>query len=77
MPIFARNARHTVVGLVQTLAPFADEYHADAALAHVDEVFTYGNSADRQRRLVAGGGTLLDVVRHLADELVPAATRPT
>jgi carboxylate-amine ligase len=63
--------------LVETLAPFADEYDAGAALAHVDEVFTYGNSADRQRRLVAGGGTLLDVVRHLADELVPAATRPT
>jgi carboxylate-amine ligase len=63
--------------LVDTLGPVADDYDAGTALAQVDEVFTNGNSADRQRRLVDGGGTLLDVVRHLADELVPAATRRT
>jgi carboxylate-amine ligase len=61
--------------LVESLAAVAEEHDADAALAHVGEIFATGNSADRQRGLVADGGTLLDVVRHLADELVPAASR--
>jgi carboxylate-amine ligase len=60
--------------LVATLMPIAEELGSATELAHVLDIIDAGSGTARQRRIVEAGGTLLDVVHHLADEL--AADRP-
>ena len=63
-----RPAVELVHDLVATLRPTAERLGTDAQLDHVLDMTAVGSGADRQRRVVEQGGTLLDVVRHLIDE---------
>ncbi len=64
-----RPVRMLVSDLLDELRPVADDL---GNLDHFDDlalVLENGSGAERQRRIVAAGGTLADVVHHLAAEL--------
>ncbi len=69
-----RPIRDLTRSLVDEMMPIAIELGSDRELARVLDVVACGSGTSRQRRVVEGGGTLLDVVHHLADEL--AEDRP-
>ena len=64
-----RPAREVVVELVETLTPVAERLGCLSELRSTLEGATRGPSYERQRAVVAGGGTLVDVVDSLIDEL--------
>ncbi len=64
-----RPVRELVEELVEQLTPIATQLGCDAELRGLLDILERGSGTARQRRLVAEGGTLLDVVHHLADEL--------
>lgn len=63
------TARDAVHELVRTLMPVAEELGCANELADVEMILQLGPSYARQRAVVAGGGSLQDVVRMLVDEL--------
>ena len=67
-------ARHAIASLVDDLAPVAHSLRCSDELARVLDILDVGPSYLRQRRVVAGGGTLIDVVDSLVEEL--ATDRP-
>jgi carboxylate-amine ligase len=69
-----RPVRELLNDLVVELMPTARMLGNEDELGRVLEILDTGSGTIRQRRLVKGGGTLLDVVHHLADEL--AADQP-
>jgi glutamate---cysteine ligase / carboxylate-amine ligase len=69
-----RPVTELVEELVDQLLPIANELGSGAELAGVGDILASGSGAQRQRRVIEGGGTLLDVVRHLENELI--ADRP-
>ncbi|WP_420453340.1 carboxylate-amine ligase [Ilumatobacter sp.] len=69
------DARDLVGALVEVLRPTAHRIGTDAHLDDVLEIARTGSGTDRQRAVVADGGTLLDVVHHLVREL--ATDTPT
>lgn len=64
-----RPLRKAIAELVGESAPFADELGCRAELAGVDRILAHGPSSERQRAIVAAGGTLPDVVNALVSEL--------
>ncbi|MEZ5381680.1 MAG: glutamate--cysteine ligase [Microthrixaceae bacterium] len=62
-------ARDIVVELTETLAPTAKRLGCADELASLRDLLAAGNSAERQRRIVADGGTLVDVAASLEAEL--------
>jgi carboxylate-amine ligase len=69
-----RPVRELLEELVEELMPTAEALGNAAELASVLDILEIGSGTERQRRLVESGGTLLEVVRHLTDEL--ASDRP-
>ncbi|HEX8769333.1 MAG TPA: glutamate--cysteine ligase [Acidimicrobiales bacterium] len=72
--------RDTVVALVQELSPVAARLGCADELAVNLEILDHGPSYRRQRRVVEGGGTLLDVVDGLINELetdIPSSSAQT
>ncbi len=69
-----RPIRELLRELVEELMPTAEALGNETELAGVLDILEIGSGTERQRRLVEGGATLLDVVRHLTDEL--ASDRP-
>jgi len=69
-----RPMRDVVTELVQTLAPTADRLGCARELDDVHHILDVGPGYLRQRRIVAAGGTLVDVVDRLIDEM--AAGKP-
>jgi carboxylate-amine ligase len=65
-----RPVTELVTELVGELMPIAGELGAERELAAVLEILAAGSGTARQRRVVDGGGTLVDVVHHLAQELL-------
>jgi glutamate---cysteine ligase / carboxylate-amine ligase len=66
----ARRPVHELVSeLVEQLGPTAARLGTSDQLADVLAIMQAGSGTARQRRVVERGGTLLDVVHHLADEL--------
>jgi len=63
------TARDAVHELVRALMPVAEELGCASELADVEMILQLGPSYARQRAVVAGGGSLHDVVRMLVDEL--------
>lgn len=63
-----RPLRELAAELLDDIGPTAGRL-GSSDLPAVSDLLAGGSSADRQRGIVADGGTLLDVVRHLADEL--------
>ena len=55
--------------LVDELWPTAEILGTTAQLTDVLSILEAGSGTNRQRRVLERGGTLLDVVHHLADEL--------
>lgn len=70
-----RSVRDLVVELVDELSPVARRIGCQAELRSVLDILERGPGSVRQRRMVEGGATLLDVVNNLAAEL--ADDRPT
>lgn len=77
-------ARTWVVDVVELLRPtLAELGDEDVALALLEQVLEQGTSADRQRAVLEAGGSIEDVVDHLAAETVaeldatPPAPAPT
>jgi carboxylate-amine ligase len=64
-----RPVRELVTELLAELAPVADDLGNLAHLADLSLLLDTGTGAQRQRRVVEAGGTLVDVVQHLAAEL--------
>jgi len=64
-----RPLREALSELVEELAPVARRLGCEDELADVLRVAEEGPSAARQRALMAGGGTLVDVVDALIEEL--------
>jgi carboxylate-amine ligase len=64
-----RAVRELVAELVAELMPIAVEIGSHAELADVLTILSAGSGTERQRRVVDQGGTLADVVHHLAREL--------
>jgi carboxylate-amine ligase len=64
-----RPVRDLVAELLAQLRPFAVELGALEQFADLEVLLRAGSGAERQRRVVAAGGTLVDVVQHLAAEL--------
>ena len=64
-----RPVRELLSELVDELMPLARKLGNEAELGRVLEILDTGSGTERQRRLVERGGTLLDVVHLLADEL--------
>ncbi len=64
-----RPIRELVAELTELLAETAARLGTENELADVLRIADEGTGTTRQRRLVEEGGTLLDVVHHLADEL--------
>jgi gamma-glutamyl:cysteine ligase YbdK (ATP-grasp superfamily) len=69
-----RPIRELARELVDEMMPIAKELGSDRELRRVLDVIEFGSGSERQRRVVEAGGTLPDVVQHLADEL--AEDRP-
>jgi len=64
-----RPVRRLVTELVEQLRPIACELGTERELLDVLTILETGSGTERQRSVVDRGGTLHDVVRHLADEL--------
>jgi carboxylate-amine ligase len=64
-----RPIRELVMDLTELLAETAAELGTENELADILDIAADGTGTTRQRRLVEEGGTLLDVVHLLADEL--------
>ncbi len=64
-----RPIRDLLDELVERLMPTARRLGTEGELAEVLAIAEHGPGTVRQRRLVEGGATLVDVVHHLADEL--------
>lgn len=64
-----RPIREQIAELVEMLTPIAVELECAGELAGVDRILEEGPSCERQRRQVADGATLEDVVGSLVDEL--------
>ncbi len=64
-----RPVRDLVTDLHAELSPIAEELGSRAELDDLFLVLERGSGAIRQRRVVEGGGTLVDVVHHLVDSL--------
>lgn len=64
-----RPVTELVDELVDELMPIAEELGSAAELASVRSILAAGSGTERQRRVVDAGGTLVDVVHHLAREL--------
>ncbi len=69
-----RPVRELARALVEEMMPIATELGSGAELVRIIEMLEVGSGTARQRRVVEGGGTLLDVVHHLVQEL--AEDRP-
>jgi carboxylate-amine ligase len=65
-----RPLRAEVAGLVDDLAPVAARLGCADELEDVRGILGHGPSYLRQRAVVAGGGTLSDVVHHARRELL-------
>jgi glutamate---cysteine ligase / carboxylate-amine ligase len=65
-----RPVRALVTELLDELRPVADELGNLEQLGDLEVLLAAGSGAQRQRRIVEAGGTLADVVHHLAAELV-------
>ena len=61
--------RDLVSEVVEQLGPTAERLGTPGELAEILQISEHGSGTARQRRVVEAGGTLLDVVHHLADEL--------
>ena len=72
-----RPVRDLVRELVDQLHPTAERLGTTAELAEILDIAEDGSGTARQRRVVERGGTLLDVVHHLADELAADRALPT
>jgi len=64
-----RSVELLVRELTDELWPTAEALGTTGQLTDILEIVQTGSSAQRQRRVVEAGGTLLDVVHHLADSL--------
>ncbi|MCZ7529667.1 MAG: glutamate--cysteine ligase [Acidimicrobiia bacterium] len=64
-----RAIREEIADLMATLTPIAAELGCSDELAGVNRILEEGPSCERQRRQVAGGATLEDVVDSLVAEL--------
>ena len=64
-----RPIRELVDELVEGLRPTADELDTHAELDQILAILESGSGTTRQRAVVEAGGSLQDVVTHLADEL--------
>jgi carboxylate-amine ligase len=64
-----RPVRELVTELLADLYPVASELGTLDQLADLEVMLAAGSGAQRQRRVVEAGGTLADVVQHLAAEL--------
>ncbi len=64
-----RAIREEIADLMATLTPIAAELGCSDELAGVNRILEEGSSCERQRRQVAGGATLEDVVDSLVAEL--------
>ena len=62
-------ARELLAELLDELEPTAERLGSAAWLDEVRSLLDVGSSSQRQRAVVEGGGTLLDVVHHLVEEL--------
>ncbi|NND76466.1 MAG: glutamate--cysteine ligase [Ilumatobacter sp.] len=62
--------RELLPELLEQLAPTAATIGTEAELAGLLDILEHGTGSIRQRRLVEGGASLLDVVHHLAAELL-------
>lgn len=60
--------REVLAELVDVLRPTADVLGTHRSLDDVLAMATRGSGAERQRAVIAAGGTLLDVVHHLVEE---------
>jgi gamma-glutamyl:cysteine ligase YbdK (ATP-grasp superfamily) len=58
-----------VTELLDDLRPIADELGNLEHFGDLELLLAAGSGAQRQRRIVEAGGTLADVVHHLAAEL--------
>ena len=65
-----RPVRELVTELLAELQPVASDLGTLDQLADLEVMLEAGSGAQRQRRVVEAGGTLADVVHHLAAELV-------
>lgn len=64
-----RAIREEIADLMETLTPIASELGCSSELAGVERILGEGPSCERQRRQVASGATLEDVVGSLVEEL--------
>ncbi len=71
-----RPARELIAELRQELRPVAQALGCGAELADVDGILEHGPSYQRQRRILADGGTLTDVVAGLVAELATDQPAP-
>ena len=67
--------RDLVAGLVTELEPVAERLGCGTELTNVLDIIEHGTSCDRQRAVIAGGGTYLDVVDQLASEIAESTPR--
>ena len=70
-----RRLRDIAVETVAELAPIAVELECTAELDGVLRILEVGSGTERQRRIIREGGTLVDVVHHLAHELADDVPR--
>ena len=61
--------RGAIAELVEELTPIARRLECEGELLHALRILDHGPSYLRQRRWVEAGGTLVDVVDHLVEEL--------
>jgi carboxylate-amine ligase len=71
-----RPVKELVSELVDELWPTAERLGTTAQLTDVLTILEAGSGTNRQRRVVERGGTLLDVVKQLADELADDRITP-
>jgi glutamate---cysteine ligase / carboxylate-amine ligase len=64
-----RPTRAVIADLLDELAPAAEALGCSEQLGDIDRILTGGPGYARQRRIVANGGQLTDVVDHLVAEL--------
>jgi len=66
--------KDNIAGILEYLQPVARDLGTVDALDSVREILESGSSAHRQRMVVAGGGSLKDVVALLREELAAELT---